>query len=124
MAPVILQCQVPGCTKQTHEAKLKIALQQLNLNHTQVHRMARKPNKPKCPELEMVGDAVEDTTFEQFKFMFTQYKKMAGVNDKAVPLEVKYHKQEIPTPTSGVCAVSVVVSTYLVNKTESTHWTG
>ena len=44
-----------------------------------VHGVASKPEKPKRPELVLQGDAVEAMDYAQFKFLFMQYKKLAGI---------------------------------------------
>ena len=72
MAPVKLKCEVPGCDKETLEVEVDVAIQMLQLHHTQVHSLAQKPDKPKRPELHMPGDAVEDTNYERFVFQFEQ----------------------------------------------------
>ena len=48
----MLQCQVPGCNKQTYEAELQLAIRQLSLHIMMVHGM---------------GDVVEDTALNQYK---------------------------------------------------------
>ena len=77
MAP--LKCERPGCSKQVEETNTALALQILQLHDAQVHGIANKPEKPRRPELVMVGDAVEDTDWEQFAFKYEQYKTLAGV---------------------------------------------
>jgi hypothetical protein len=51
MATVKLKCEVPGCDKETLEAETDVAIKMLQLCHTQVHSLTRKPDKPKHPKL-------------------------------------------------------------------------
>ena len=75
--------EVPGCTKVTLEVEMAVAIKQLELHHSQVQSLARKPDKPKHPELTMAGYAMEDTDFDRFLFMFEQYKQLAGIATNA-----------------------------------------
>lgn len=79
MAPIKLKCQVPGCSEETIDLEPELAIRMMELHNTQVHSMSRKPDKPKRPELALTADTVEDTDFEQFQFMFQEYKKLAGL---------------------------------------------
>ena len=83
MAPVTLRCEVPGCQQEMLEAEPSVAIKFLEMHHTQVHSHARKTDKPKCPKLPMTGDAMEDTEFDRFAFMFEQYKQVAGIATNA-----------------------------------------
>ena len=89
MAPIKLKCQVPGCSEETIDLEPELAIRMMELHNTQVHSMSRKPDKPKRPELALTADTVEDTDFEQFQFMFQEYKKLArlGKNSPSHLLE-------------------------------------
>jgi len=84
MAPVQLTCPSPVCGKKTDPAtEPEIAIQLLHLHVSLVHGMAGKPDKPRRPELKLVGDAVEETDWDYFKFQFSQYKKLANITEDA-----------------------------------------
>jgi hypothetical protein len=83
MAPVKLKCEVVGCTKETQEGELGTVTDLLEINHSQVYIVFRKPNKPKHPELTMMGDAVEDMDYDRFVFQFSQYRKLLGLSGDA-----------------------------------------
>ena len=100
--------EVKGCTKVTLELAMAVAIKQLELHHSQVHSLARKPDKPKHPELTMAGDAVEDSDFDRFLFMFEQYKQLAGIATNASGQLLECFSPEIyqilydsSSPTSG-----------------------
>jgi hypothetical protein len=77
MAPVKFQCKNRACQEWTEKAESEIAIKFLKLHTSQVHGV---DNKPRCPELNMTGDAVEDTDWERFVL---QYKKLAGISSNA-----------------------------------------
>ena len=81
--PVKLKCEVVGCTKETQEGKLDMVTKLLEIHHSQVYSVFRKPDKPKHPELTMTGDAVEDMDYDRFAFQFSQYRKLLGLSADA-----------------------------------------
>ena len=80
MAPKAYQCPAPGCGYRTDELEADLAIRFLEMHVSQAHGTSSRPEKPKKPELDMVGDVVDTLDWETFIHKFETYKKLAGIS--------------------------------------------
>ena len=80
MAPKAYACPSPGCEYNTDILEADVAIRFLEIHVAQAHGVNSKPEKPKKPDLEMVGNAVDALDWETFLHKFGTYKTLAGVS--------------------------------------------
>ena len=80
MAPKAYTCPSPGCEYKTDELEADLAIRFLEIHVSQAHGVNSRPEKPKKPELDMVGNVVESLDWETFVHKFDTYKKLAGIS--------------------------------------------
>ena len=80
MAPKAHDCPSPGCAFRTDVLEADLAIRYLELHVSQAHGLQNKPEKPKKPVLEMVGNVVDALDWETFSHQFHTYKKLAGIS--------------------------------------------
>ena len=83
MAPKQWDCLAPGCNFKTDVLEGDVAIEYLKLHASQVHRVCSKPEKPKKPVLEMVGNTIPALDWDSFIHRFELYKRLAGIKGDA-----------------------------------------
>ena len=83
MAPKRWKCLTPGCPYTTEEVEACDAIEFLKLHTSQNHGVASKPEKPKKPVLEIVGNTIDTLDWEAFLHKFEVYKKLSGITADA-----------------------------------------
>ena len=58
MTPKQWDCLTPGCSFKTEVLEGDVAIEFLKLHVSQVHGVSNKPEKPKKPVLEMIGNTI------------------------------------------------------------------
>ena len=80
MAPKAFNCPSPGCEYATDILEADLAIRFLEIHVAQAHGVNSKPEKPKKPDLEMIGNVVDALDWETFIHKFDTYKKLAGIS--------------------------------------------
>ena len=80
MAPKAYTCPSPGCDYATDTLEAELAIRFLEIHVAQAHGVTSKPEKPKKPDLEMIGNVVDALDWETFIHKFDTYKKLAGIS--------------------------------------------
>ena len=83
MAPKQWKCLTPGCSYVTEEVEASDGIEFLKLHASQNHGVASKPEKPKKPVLEIVGNTIDMLDWEAFLHKFEVYKKLSGITADA-----------------------------------------
>ena len=83
MAPKKWKCLTPGCSYTTDEVEASDGIEFLKLHTSQNHGVTSKPEKPKKPVLEIVGNTIDTLDWEAFLHKFDVYKKLSGITADA-----------------------------------------
>ena len=66
MAPKAYTCPSPGCDYATDALEAELAIRFLEIHVAQAHGVNSKPEKPKKPDLEMIGKVVDALDCEKY----------------------------------------------------------